>query len=487
MHFTMIDWVIVGVYITICFIAGLSMRRYTKKIDQYLVAGREVNVYLGVASLAATEMGLVTIMYTAESGYRNGFAGALPGILMFLAALFVGISGFVISPLRKANVMTIPELFETRYSKGVRWLAGLFIALGGILNMGIFLRLGGQFIVYCTGIPAGYLEITMTALILITLVYTMAGGMLSVLITDYIQFILLGLGIVAVSCAVIFREGLGNLVQTVLHYHGAGGINPFLNPNQGPVWVFWQVLMAIAVMTTWQTVISRILAAKDEGAARRIYTRVSFYYVGRFLLPALWAIGALSVFGTRFLEPGMDPLNAMPAYLGSMLVPGFMGLLIASMLAAEMSTDSSYLLAWASVIYNDLLSPLMRKGLSDKNAILATRLLLVLIAVFLLFFGLWYQIPGAAWDYLAITGSIYLSSVFALMVGALYWKRSNTWGAYAALVLGAAGPLSFLVLNMVAKDHAPSVAIAGICSYLFAAAGMIGGSLVRDSVKGRQV
>ena len=94
------------------------------------MAGREMDVNLGIASLAATELGVVTIMYTAQLGFEKGFAGATIGVIMALAMYFVGRTGFVIQPLRAAGVMTIPELFEKRFGKGVRWLAGLFVVLG---------------------------------------------------------------------------------------------------------------------------------------------------------------------------------------------------------------------------------------------------------------------------------------------------------------------------------------------------------------------
>jgi hypothetical protein len=58
-------------------VAGLMVRKYVSKVDHFLVAGREMNVYLGIASLAATEFGIITCMYTAQAGYTNGFAGAL--------------------------------------------------------------------------------------------------------------------------------------------------------------------------------------------------------------------------------------------------------------------------------------------------------------------------------------------------------------------------------------------------------------------------
>ncbi len=128
-------------------VAGLMVRKYVGKVEHFLVAGREVNVFLGIASLAATEFGVITCMYTAEAGYKYGFAGATPGILMALAMFFVGITGFCVKPLREAGVMTIPELFEKRYGPRIRWAAGVVIVLGGLLNMGVFLRITGEFLV----------------------------------------------------------------------------------------------------------------------------------------------------------------------------------------------------------------------------------------------------------------------------------------------------------------------------------------------------
>ena len=76
-HFSWIDGSIVGLYLLATMIAGLSVRKYVGKVEHFLVAGREMDVYLGVASLAATEFGIVTCMYTAELGYNHGFAGAI--------------------------------------------------------------------------------------------------------------------------------------------------------------------------------------------------------------------------------------------------------------------------------------------------------------------------------------------------------------------------------------------------------------------------
>src|SRR6267378_2568432 len=124
MHLAPIDWTIIGVYLIGCMAAGIYMRRFVHGVEDFAVAGRAMDLNLGIASLAATELGLVTVMYTAQLGFTNGFAGATIGLLMAAAMYLVGCTGFVIGPLRRAGVMTIPELFQTRFGTRVRWLAG---------------------------------------------------------------------------------------------------------------------------------------------------------------------------------------------------------------------------------------------------------------------------------------------------------------------------------------------------------------------------
>ncbi|MEK7706458.1 MAG: sodium:solute symporter family protein, partial [Verrucomicrobiota bacterium] len=416
MHLALIDWIIIIVYLVGCMAAGIWMRRFVRGVEDFAIAGRAMDLNLGIASLAATELGLVTVMYTAQLGFTKGFAGATIGVLMATAMYLVGRTGFVIGPLRRAGVMTIPELFEKRFGVKVRWLAGLFIVMGGVLNMGIFLRLGGEFLVSATGMPAAWLEWVMTILLSMILLYTVLGGMLSVLVTDYIQFIVKGAGIVVTSILVIWSFGWGNLVDGLWHCWdgGAAGaaqtlkahpFNPLHESNFGWGYLLWQLIFQIAVVTTWQTQISRVLSARDEPTAKKMYRRTAFYFVGRFALPGLWGAAAMVYFSQhgglpaelQGLPENQASLRATPAYLGILLPTGFIGLLLAAALAAEMSTDSGYLLTWATVIYNDLISPCVKRPLSPAMRLFITRGLVLAIGVFLLFYGLWYEMPGNAW------------------------------------------------------------------------------------------
>jgi SSS family solute:Na+ symporter len=481
-HFSWIDGSIVGLYIVATMVAGIAVRKYVGKVEHFLIAGREMNLYLGIASLAATEFGIVTCMYTAQSGYNNGFAGATPGILAALAMFFVGYTGFCVKPLRDAGVMTIPELFERRFGSRIRWLSGVVIVLGGLLNMGVFLRTGGDFLVAVCGFDQKYLEITMTALLAAVAIYTILGGMLSVLVTDFLQFVFMSAGLLAVTILILINVGWNRLTAAVQEQYGAGGFNPFVHPAMGWEYVVANAMLSLAMVLTWQTTIQRLLAAKDTRTGRQVYTRTSFFFLCRWLIPVVWGIAALAVLTPE--QVGGNTLLAMPKLLSQIVPVGLMGILVAAMLAADMSTDSSYMLTWSSVIYNDILAPFHKRQWSEKRGLLLSRTIVALIGIFLLFYGLWYPLRGNLWDYLTVTANIYLSSMSVLLVACCYWKRANSWGAAGAILFGAAIPIAFLAMEQLPstrhfarEDIGPH--FSNIATYLFAGLAMVLGSLLK--------
>ena len=414
-HFSwIIDGGIVVLYLLVTMFAGVMVRKYVGKVEHFLVAGREVNVFLGIASLAATEFGVITCMYTAEAGYKYGFAGATPGILTALAMLFVGLTGFCVKPLREAGVMTIPELFEKRFGPRIRWAAGVVIVLGGLLNMGVFLRITGEFLVLVCGFDLAHLNrnilLVMTALLVLGTIYTVVGGMLSVLVTDFLQFLVMSIGLIAVTILVLTSEGVG-WHQSSPHREracGAGGFNPFVNTEQGDG--------RSSSSMPWDAggcvdVADHDLASaggQERKTGQQIYTRTSFFFVCRWLIPGIWGIAALAVLPAAALDalPLKDlqenaSLYAMPIFLSRFVPVGLMGLLLAAMLAADMSCTSSYMITWGSVIYNDILAPFRKTQWSEQRGLFWNRVIVTLIGIFLLVFGLLYHLQGDAWSYLA--------------------------------------------------------------------------------------
>jgi SSS family solute:Na+ symporter len=142
------------------------------------------------------------------------------------------------------------------------------------------------------------------------------------------------------------------------------------------------------------------------------------------------------------------------------------------------------MLAWSSVATRDIIVPIRKREFSERATILLTRTVTGIIGVFILVFGLWYEIPATAFQYTAITGAMYGAGAFGCVVAGLYWKKANLVGAYAALGFGALAPIGFLVLDLV-KSSLPremlflvDVNISGFFSFFLALAGMVIGSLL---------
>lgn len=325
----------------------------------------------------------------------------------------------------------------------------------------------------------------MTGLLIVVALYTVLGGMISVLVTDFLQFILMSAGMIIVTIYIVFTIGWGNILDAVQSTYGAAGFNPFINKNLGWQYVMYTFLTVSATVLTWQTMISRVLACKDSTVAKKMYTKTSFFYIVRSLIPVSWGLAALTIWKPDML--GGAPITAMPKFLAAALPTGLIGIVVAAMLAADMSTDSSYLLGWASVIYNDILVVLHKGTWSEKKAVFLNKILVAAIGLFLLFYGLWYPLKSDLWVYMTLTASIYSVSVSTLLIAACYWKKANTWGAYAAIVVGSATPLLFLIMQQIpattelAKSIGPYYS--GIAAFAFAWIAMIIGSNLKIMLK----
>lgn len=466
MNFTLLDWLIVAVYLAGSMAAGLYGRRWVSGISDFLVAGRGLGLYIGIATLAATEIGTITFMYYAELGYKTGFSSFMIGLISGAVMIFVGASGFIVKKLRELQLMTVPEFFQVRYSRRLRVLAGVLIAVGGILNMGVFLRIEGTFLALISGIPLDYLKLVMTGVLLLELAYTVLGGMVSIVITDFIQFGALSIGTILITIYSIHVAGWQHMHDAVAGVMSDAGFSPMANPQYGWSYITFQIVFWLAINTCWQTTAMRAFSTLDTRTTRRVYTWTGLIFLGRGMMPMAWGIAALAVLG-----PGQDSLQAMPTLLARILPMGVRGLVAAGMLAATMSVNSSYLLGWSSIIAQDIIGPCRQKPLNARAQVALNRLCNTFVSLFILFWGLWYTLSGPAYFYLNMTGTLALAGVFAAVVGGLYWRRANIVGGYLALLGGISGSVGFFLLHWPAN-------YAGFLAFALAAAGMVAGSFL---------
>ena len=459
-NFTNWDWVIVVAYLSGSVAIGLFANRYIRNMADYIVAGRSLRSFISIATMLGSEVGLVTVMYTAQKGFTGGFSAFHIGICAGIVPLIVGLTGFIVVPLREAKVKTIPEYYGLRFGKGVRVLGGFILTVAGILNMGVFLKAGAIFVTALTGLhDPMVVNIVMTVLIVLVLIYTILGGMVSVVITDYIQFIVLSVALMLTAFFAAYELGWTHIIDTVEKVHGESGFNPFAEGEYGLSYVLWSFFRFR----------SRVFGGLAHGRDSRVcggktcrsfagYTRFSSIgFMTRFILPQFLGICALVYFWQHdvgrelfFAAEGggviADPditLKAMPCFLAQILPAGAIGIVCAGMLAAFMSTHDSYLLCWASVFVEDVVNPIMGGGLSTQARLTMARVFILLSAVFLLVWSLWYPLGQDMLDYLAVTGAVYASGAFALLLFGLYWKRASSVGAYLGLIAG-----TFAVLGL---------------------------------------
>jgi solute:Na+ symporter, SSS family len=520
-NFTSLDWCIVVAYLVVSIFVGIWANRYVGNIAGYLVAGRTLRIRLALATMTGTEIGLVTVMYSAELGFTQQYASLYLAIYELIILLFIGLTGVVVYRLRQSRVLTIPEYYEKRYSRGVRVLGGVMMVLSGVLNMGLFLKAGALFLVSVTGFtepdwlqqfmvdtfdyhePVG-LKLIMTALLLLVLFYTVLGGMVSVVITDLIQFVILGTSMVVVTLFVVSEVGIDGFSEVVTVQNGYFDPTSTDNPSTaksddgiGPVTLTAQFVVLVVALMLWPTGASRTLAVKTPEIARKLYLCSTIPFLARRSLPVLWGIGAFAFFHSHpelnqqfqaAMQAGGDVNTqaAMPLFLAKIIPSGLLGLVTAGMVAAFMSTHDSYLLCWSGVITQDVVAPLMRNELTNKQRILITRVAIVVTGVMLLTWGLWYEVSSDLWQYMAVTGTVYLAGVFPVVVGGLYWSRSSSVGAYIALLGGLTGILGLdpcvRFLNAQLLEIGSDITLGGnvmmLMTFAFSLTGFVAGSLL---------
>lgn len=452
-NFGAIDAVIVVVYLLVSLAIGVMVKRFAGSMENYIGAGRKVGPWLGVATMTGTELGLVTVMYSAQKGFTGGFAAFHMAVIAFVGTLFIGLTGFIVGPLRRMEVLTIPEFYEKRFNKRIRVLGAVMLVAAGVLNMGLFLKAGSMFIVGVTGLASDgeALKWVMIGLLTLVLAYTTLGGMISVVLTDYVQFVVLSFGLLLATGLAIGKLGWSKIFETVHTEMGVAGFDPTVEgAGFGWSYIFWMIITAGLIgSAVWPTAVARALAMESERAVKKQYCWSSVSFAVRFIIPYFWGISALvfivatpgggdlrELFFPADGQSGLDNLYAMPVFMGRLLPPVLLGIVTAGMIAAFMSTHDSYFLTWSSVITQDIVAPLRGQSMSTASRVRLTRILIVVMGGYVLYWSLFYKGREDIWDYMAVTGGIYFTGAMVVLMMGIYWRGTSSFGALLGLLAG---------------------------------------------------
>ena len=133
-----------ALYVALILLAHRGKAARGGGLTEFFVSGRDLGLGTAIATLGATEIGLITIAYNAQKGFNEGFAAFHIGLAALVGCAFVGLFGFVVKPIRRTGVLTLPEYYEVRFGRDIRIFGAIVMALGGILKYGPFLEGGGE-------------------------------------------------------------------------------------------------------------------------------------------------------------------------------------------------------------------------------------------------------------------------------------------------------------------------------------------------------
>ncbi|MFA6109871.1 MAG: sodium:solute symporter family protein [Candidatus Latescibacterota bacterium] len=450
-----VDWGIVIGYFAVSLLIGLLVtRRAGSSTSEFFLSGRHMPWWLlGISMVATTFSNSVPNLVT-DIVRTHGVAGNW----LWWAFLLTGmLTVFVYAKLwRRSGVMTDNELYELRYSgRSAAFLRGFRALYLGILFNGMIMADCSLAAVKLGGVMFGYspLEVLVVAGA-VTVVYSMMGGLLGVLITDFFQFIVAMVGAVLAAWFALSLPEVGGMAGLLSHPAVLPKLSflPDFSDHTALVTVL-VIPLAVQWWSVWYPgaepggggyVAQRMLAAKDEKHA--VGATLLFNICHYAVRPWPWIIVALAsivVFpDLASLErafPGLEPRfvendMAYPAML-TFLPAGAIGLMLASLFAAYMSTISTHLNWGSSYIVNDFYRRFLRPAAGERELVLVGRLstlvlMLVGSGIALLYsnslktFDLWLQI-GAG------TGLVFILRWF--------WWRINAWSEVAAMAI------SFLV------------------------------------------
>ncbi|MBQ8914234.1 MAG: sodium/proline symporter PutP [Lachnospiraceae bacterium] len=463
----MTGWIVFAfvLYMSGMLIIGISTAKKNKNADDYFLGGRNLGGWVAALSAQASDMSGWLLMGLPGCIYAFGTNQAWIAIGLFIGTVLNWI--FIAGRLRRytiraGNALTIPEYLSNRFGDKKK----ILMAISAVVILIFFLvytasafAAGGKLfssiakIDYHTALFVGAAVI---------LAYTFLGGFLAVCKTDFIQGMMMLIGILAVPIVAVMLMGTGSIIPNLID-SGVEDASDFLNifvENGKPI-----TAMSIASQLAWGLgycgmphILVRFMAIKDEKELSKS-KKVAIVWVLLSLVVAciIGVIGRAYLFPTVLSTEGSQYENVyiemiMKMFTEDIKIPFIGGLLLCGILAAIMSTADSQLLVSSSSISQDLFKGVFFKDLKEKTVLLIARVCVFVIAI-IAFFIAWNpdsSIMGLVSDAWAGLGAAFGPTILM----SLYWKRINLPGAAAGMISGAGTVILWDYIKLVDMDGA---------------------------------
>ncbi len=420
------DFAVLGAYVVLLLGAGLFMGRFVKSSGDFFSGGKKVPWWMGAVSSYMAMISCFVFIAYAQIGYEDG----LVGVTVFWSTAFAILAGTFIFVRRwqRANIATPVEYLEQRYGPGVRQVVGWCGVAFRVLDNTVRL--------YTLGVIASqFLGVSLAAGIvlgaLLVLLYTLTGGLWSVLVTDVIQCVALmavTLTILPLSLGAV--GGLGALYRAVPdHFSLFGG-------HRGTFWFLaaYYLIVFIKYNGSWAFVqrLSSVPGERDAVKMGLLSAAIFFVFPILAVLPAIAA---------RVYLPDLPPEMHERSYIEMcirLLPPGMLGLMVSAMLAASLSTLAAEFNVTSSVFTTDIYRRVFRRGAGERETLLVARLATVGVAMLIAFGALFVSGLGGAFEANKLLMALFGVPVVIPSVFGILWRRPNTKGVYLCIALGVA-------------------------------------------------
>ena len=365
----------IGAYLIVQFAVGMLVSRRIASETDYLLAGRRLGLGLATFSIFATWFGAETIVGAAGSLYSDGLSGGSADPFGYGLCLIV-LGLVVAAPLWRRQYTTFGDLFRERYSPGVERLAVLLMVPTSVLWAAAQIRAFGQVVSASSDLDV---TIAISAAAGFVIIYTVAGGLLADVVTDFVQSIAIVIGLAILLVAVgNAHGGLAALPSLI----DPARLGLFSTADTTPLEMLeaWAVPVCGSLLAV--EMLSRILGCKSAATARNATLTGAAIYLTVGLIPAM-----LGLVGPA-LVPNLEEPEQLIAVLAQQHLSTFLYVLFAgALISAILSTVDSCLLAAASLVSHNLILPL-KPTLSERAKIRAARIGVVVFGIMAYFIAL---------------------------------------------------------------------------------------------------
>lgn len=418
------------VYLIVTMAIAIILSKKVKSSDSFLIAGRGLPWFLVLAVITGDVIGGGTVIGVAQRGYNSGITGSLYNVGMFIALL--AIAFLLAKRYRRTGVITVPEMVRLLYDRKTAHVASLMITLAYVVIMVTTLVSGGAVLGSVLGISQTW-GMTISTILFVGI--TLAGGLVSISLTNMIHVVVLFVGLLTSAIFGLIRVGGWSGLTKALpdsYFDITGGL-----PSQ--VWIGDLVSIVIGFAAS-QVLVTGVLAGKDPEAASK------GCFISAFMVLPLGVACALLGMVSRVIYGDSLPhgLAAGPAAMLG-LNPWIGGFAMCGLWAAMISTGPAIVLALSQLLVRDVYVGIIDPKAPDRKVLLYSRVISVVVGVltFVLALTFYDVLRGILWA-MAIRAGV---AALIVMIAYLGIRWVNEQGAFWGLLSGLVALIYWTLAN----------------------------------------